>query len=71
MKHSDPPRYGAYVVRCWEVRSTRDDGATTWRFSVEDSRTGERHGFAGVDDLLGYLRDRLATDQEAQTQALD
>ena len=52
-----PPRYCAYLLRCWEARC--EEGAT-WRFSVEDAHTGERRGFTGLDALLAFLRAELA-----------
>lgn len=66
MKHSEPPRYEAYVLRRWEVRGTVVGSEATWRFSVEDSRTGEKHGFADLEVLLSYLRSRLAGDGDAE-----
>jgi hypothetical protein len=65
VKHSEPPRYEAFVLRCWEVRGTDASSETTLRFSIEDSRTGEKHGFADVEVLLSYLRNRLAGDDVA------
>ena len=66
-KHREAPRYDAYILRRWEVRSTLGDDATSWRFSVEDSRTGEKHGFADVDVLLSYLRSRLVEADQTLT----
>ena len=52
-----PPRYCAYLLRCWEARGQEE---ATWRFSVEDAHTGERRGFSGLDVLLAFLRAELA-----------
>jgi len=55
------PRYLSYLLRLWQVEST---GQWVWRASVEDSRTGERRGFASIDALLAFLREQtdVATD---------
>ncbi len=45
-------RYQAYLLRLW---LTGDDDAAVWRASLEDPRTGERHGFADVNSLLTFL----------------
>ena len=43
--------YCSYLLRIW-IEPT--DGEE-WRFSLEDTRTGKRHGFANLDKLVGYL----------------
>jgi hypothetical protein len=53
------PRYGAYLLRYWEVRSDRPGQPGTWRFSLEEAGTGERHGFRDLESLLAYLREEL------------
>jgi len=50
-----PPRYQAYLLRCYEVPSTHPDQPAAWRFTLEDSRTGERHGFVSLAALCAYL----------------
>ena len=53
--HDEPPRYQSYVLRCWEMRSQHPDRPATWRFSLEDPRTGEKHHVADVDALIAFL----------------
>jgi hypothetical protein len=48
-----PREYMAYLVRIWPVKSK---GKTRWRASLENAHTGERRGFASLDDLFDYLR---------------
>ncbi|MBN1642705.1 MAG: hypothetical protein JXA09_15830 [Anaerolineae bacterium] len=58
---SEPRReYIAYLLRLWLVR--REEGAA-WRASLESARTGERLGFASVDQLFDFLRRRMAEDE--------
>lgn len=54
----DPKRRGhlAYLLRLWRV----DNGAQAiWRASLQDVRTGERLGFAGLDEAVSHLRQQL------------
>jgi hypothetical protein len=50
-----PPRYQAYLLRCCEAPSAHPEQPAAWRFTLEDSRTGERLGFASLDALCAYL----------------
>jgi len=54
-----PPEYHAYVLRCWEVRSQHPDRPTTWRFSLEDARTRQRHTIPDLETLLAFLQAAL------------
>ena len=47
------PDYRTYVLRLWRMRGA---GAIGWRASLADPDSGERHGFASLDDLLLFLR---------------
>jgi hypothetical protein len=57
--HSEPPRYRAFMLRCWEVRGPEPGDPVTWRFSVEDSLSGQRHGFADMEALTDFLQAEL------------
>ncbi len=50
-----PPRYHAYLLRCWEERGQDPPRPATWRFSLEDPGTGERRGFADLAQLVAFL----------------
>lgn len=57
MSSYDPvPRYGAYVLRIWEVRSQEPDAEPVWRFSLEPVHSRERRGFPDLESLMAYLR---------------
>ena len=45
--------YVAYLLRMWRERSGE---STRWRASLQDPHSGERMGFAGLEELFGYLR---------------
>ncbi len=57
-----PPRYSVYLLRCWQERDNSIDVPATWRFSLEDSRTGKRQGFADLESLTKYLTEALQED---------
>ncbi len=50
MEH--PYRYISYLLRLWQ---TQDGGRLVWRCSLESPGTGERHGFANLQDLFDFL----------------
>ena len=56
--------YFSYLLRLWrEV-----EGTVVWRASLQDPRTGERVGFATLDDLVEYLHHHVeanaSTDED-------
>lgn len=54
-------RYLSYLLRLWQ---TSDDGEQIWRASLESPGTGERRGFASIEDLICFLRDRTGLGDE-------
>jgi hypothetical protein len=54
----DSLHYRSYVLRCW-AEFDRDRGAALWRFSLEDTRIGQRRGFASLNELVAALRTEL------------
>jgi hypothetical protein len=44
--------YQSYLLRLWQV----NEGEGGWRASLESAQTGERRGFATLDDLFDYVR---------------
>jgi hypothetical protein len=47
--------YHAYLLRLWRVNTGH---STVWHASLEDSRTGERKGFADLPRLLAFLEEQ-------------
>jgi hypothetical protein len=58
---AQPPTYRSYVLRCWEERS-QAPAMSVWRCSLENPLTGQRHGFANLEALLGWLQADLAAE---------
>lgn len=56
----NPPekKYCSYLLRLWRAE-TLDLG---WRASLEDPRTGERIGFASLEQLFAYLMEKVELD---------
>ena len=53
--------YLSYLLRLW-----RENGEKTgWRASLESSHTGERKGFASLDDLFDFLRGQIGAVSDA------
>ena len=51
----EPPDYFAYLLRLWREKG----GQTTWwRASLQDPHSGERVGFAHLDELVTFLREQ-------------
>lgn len=56
--------YRSYLLRCWEeCAETGTD--KFWRFSLEDTRSGQRRGFASLNELLVALKTELAGERTA------
>lgn len=49
-------RYRAYLLRIWQAGN---GDAPEWRFSVEDVRTHERHGFEDLASLAAFLEHQM------------
>lgn len=69
--HDRPPRYHAFLLRCWEERSQQPDAPSIWRFSLEDPHIGEKHGFATLEALIAAVRHELdaANDSVGDSQS--
>ena len=67
--HERPPRYGAYLLRYWEVRSGRPGQPGTWRFSLEAAGTEERHAFRDLEALVAFLERELECDDAGAASA--
>jgi len=57
--YDKPPHYRSYLLTFWEERSENSNTPKTWRFSLEDPRMGQRHGFADLEALVAALEQEI------------
>ncbi len=56
--------YKSYLLRMWRSDS---NNSSDWHVSMEDARTGERFGFANLEELFAFLlqvRGEMHADSE-------
>ncbi len=58
---NEDTNYLSFLLRLWLAN---DDGEPTRRVSIESPLTGERKGFANLEDLCSYLQ--YVTDVNAE-----
>lgn len=54
-----------YIVRVWRES---DSGTAPWRFAVEETVTGKRHGFCELADVAGYIETELEATGDRKTR---
>lgn len=59
---TEPRQAISYLLRIWRVS---EGEAYRWRALLESPSTGERHGFADLEQLLAYLRAEIAAPEES------
>jgi hypothetical protein len=57
----EQPDYLSYLLRLWRASEEK----AVWRVSLESSHTGERKGFASLDDLFDFLRRQISAVSNA------
>jgi hypothetical protein len=65
MKRNSPYDF-IYIVRVWRESDT---GTSPWRFAVEETATGERHGFCQLADVAGYIENGLESSSDSKPKA--
>ena len=70
MKHRDIPEktppYQSYIVRCWQEHSVHAGREIkVWRYSLQNSHTKRRRGFATLEAMLVSLQEELDKSAEA------
>lgn len=53
--------YLSYLLRLWRVGKEN----AVWRASLESPHTGERIGFAGLDELFAFLQQQTSDEASA------
>jgi hypothetical protein len=59
--------YRSYLLRMWQCS---DDETSAWRASLEAPGTGERRGFARLEDLFLWLQNQAGPDSQDQSKAV-
>ena len=62
------PYYRIYLLTVWQERSRGPPAAITWRFRLEDPRTGLQQAFADAATLMCALRLINADSDAAEEQ---
>ena len=57
------PRYRAYLLRLWDANPR---GPPAWHASLEDAHTGERRGFADLEQLNTFLLAQIGDRRPAE-----
>jgi len=57
--------YQSYLLRLWRAPNRHN---MAWRASLEDPHTGERRGFASLDALVAFLRERTGEPTVPETR---
>jgi hypothetical protein len=55
MVSREAPTHISYLLRLWREKSS---GLVQWRASLQDPHSGQRVGFAHLDGLVAFLRER-------------
>ncbi len=59
-----PSRYLSYLLRLWCPDQSQ---SASWRASLEDPHTGERIGFANLEELFAFLMEKVEGDSQCQS----
>ena len=63
------PTYQAYLLRLWPTRPHGTEPAV-WRASLENPHTGQRLGFASLEQLFAYLIEQTGPNFSAREDLL-
>ena len=56
------PDYESYLLRLWRASDGED---AVWRASLESPHTGEREGFASLDEMFDFLQQQCAVSPDS------
>jgi hypothetical protein len=63
-----PPYYRIYLLTVWQEHNRSPPELITWRFRLEDPRSGQQRVFADAATLMSALREIAGASNAAQTQ---
>lgn len=62
------PYYRIYLLTVWQEHNRNLPEMITWRFRLEDPRSGQQRVFADAATLMTALREIASAPNDAQTQ---
>jgi hypothetical protein len=62
------PYYRIYLLTIWQEHNRRPPELITWRFRLEDPRSGQQRVFADAATLMTALREIASVTNDTQTQ---
>lgn len=63
------PYYRIYLLTVWQEQSRGPPPLSTWRFRLEDPRTGQQQLFANATTLMHALQTIAAMPEASETPA--
>jgi hypothetical protein len=62
------PYYRIYLLTVWQEHTGSPPELITWRFRLEDPRSGDQRVFADAATLMNALREIASATNDPQTQ---
>ncbi len=66
-----PPYYRIYLLTVWQEKNRGPPAQITWRFRLEDPRSGRQQAFADAVTLMAALQAITGKFDEAEKQEGD
>jgi hypothetical protein len=65
---AEQPVYRSYLLRLWQVSAA---DPSSWRLSLEEVRTHQRHNFASLEQLFAFLIEETGGTPDCDDPAPD
>ncbi len=59
----DLQHYHAYLLRLW-----REEEGLPWRATLQNPHTGEQEGFASVEQLITFIRNKTEAEESSDSK---
>ncbi len=56
---SERSHYQVYVLHLWQNMEDATEHSATWRFILEEPKTGQRRGFKDLGELMDFFKMEL------------
>ena len=66
--NSKPPFYRIYLLTVWQECNRGPPAQITWRFRLENPRTGQQQAFADAATFMAALQAFVTASQAAEKQ---